>query len=296
MRPVPAIRFVSSNSIEEQGITIMATMTEDANVCIELMRPAQIHACRQKADVAFLPLGALEWHGIHGPVGTDAIKAHGVCRLAAEKLGGGAVFPPLVWGVPRDSFFMDNNGFCDDLIAKAYGADHGLKADITPYGGMDRQEQWLNYQRLLRMSLEQIAGFGFRSIYILSGHNPLVHWAKPVAVAFSRATHMAGCVVTTDWGGEFEAAGLNGDHAGKWEMSLMMALAPGSVDLSENDRRPEYRGAGATANAPEANEREGRQWLETCAIAIAQEARWLADNYPKLPPRHDHRRFGPPPA
>ena len=190
-------------------------MTDPASACIEFMRPGQICSCRDKADVAFLPLGALEWHGIHSPVGTDAIKSRGVCCAAAQKLGGGAVFPPLVWGVPRDSFFMDNNGGHDDLIASAYGIDDEVTKVISPHGGVDQQEQWLAYQRLVRMSLEQIAGFGFRSIYICSGHNPLVHWARPVAKAFSRVTGMAGHPVTTDWGGEFDAAGLSGDHAGK---------------------------------------------------------------------------------
>ncbi len=265
-------------------------MIDHAAVCIEFMRPGQIHSCRKNADIAFLPLGALEWHGIHSPIGTDAIKSHGVCCTAAQKLGGGAVFPSLVWGVPRDSFFMDSNGQHDDLIASGYGVGNDVSEVISPYGGADQQEQWLSYQRLVRMSLEQIAGFGFRSIYLCSGHNPLVHWARPVAKAFSRVTLMAGQPVTTDWGGEFDAAGLSGDHAGKWETSLMMALAPDSVDLGEIDCQPEYRGVGAGVNAVEASARQGQAWLETCAAAIADEARWLVDNYPKLPARHAHKR------
>ena len=50
------------------------------------MRPEQVKACRERADIAFLPLGSLEWHGVHNPLGLDAIKAHHVCCRAALKL------------------------------------------------------------------------------------------------------------------------------------------------------------------------------------------------------------------
>jgi creatinine amidohydrolase/Fe(II)-dependent formamide hydrolase-like protein len=117
-----------------------------------------------------------------------------------------------------------------------------------------------------------------------------VHWVKPVAIAFTRAASMAGQPVTTDWGGEFEAAGLGGDHGGKWETSLMMALDPATVDLGELERRPEYVGVASGASAVESTIEQGRAWIDACAAALAREARWLVEHYPSLPPRHNHRR------
>ena len=265
-------------------------MTEPAQVCFERMRPHQIRECRERADVGFLPLGSLEWHGIQNPIGTDALKAHHVCCVAARKLGGGAVFPPLVWGLPRDSFYVDRRDAVRDKVARAFGTDPERILGFSQHGGMDIQEQWLFYQRLVRMSLEHIAGFGFRSIYILSGHNPLVHWARPVAITFARASRMAGQQVTVDWGGEYDAAGLEGDHGGKWETSFMMAADPAMVDLGEIERNADYKGVGANANAVEAAREQGEQWADACAEAVAREARWLVDNYPELPKRHAHRR------
>jgi len=210
--------------------------------------------------------------------------------LAAQELNGGAVFPALVWGVPRDSFNIGIAGEDVERIAGAFGTELERWQGFAQHGGMDTQEQWLFYQRLLRMTLEHIAGFGFRSIYICSGHGPFIHWVEPVATAFTRATQMAGALVTTDWANVFEPAGFSGDHGGKSETSAMMGVDPEMVDLAELDRHPEYAGVGARQDAPEANELEGKQWLKDCATAIAQEAKWLVDNYPKLPPRHAHKR------
>lgn len=257
-------------------------------VQIERMRPAQIVAARQRADVAFLPLGAIEWHGVHNPVGVDAIKAHGVCCAAADKLGGGAVFPPLVYGVPRDSFFMNKVSSLGDLsdpVAKALDTETQRVRGFAEHGGMDVQEQWLNYQRLVRMSLEQIASYGFKSIYIVCGHNPLIYWAKPVAIAFARASWMAGAAVNVDYGSEFHPAELLGDHGGNWETSLMLALDAPSVDLDELRRRKDYQFIGCGADALESTAEQGAEWLDQCARAIALEARWLVDHHPELPPR-----------
>ena len=96
---------------------------------------------------------------------------------------------------------------------------------------------------------------------------------------------MAGQAVTVDCGGEFDAAGLSGDHAGKWETSLMMAVDPAMVDLGEIERNPDYKGVGAGTDAIESTAEQGKAWIEACAAAIAEEARWLVENYPKLPDR-----------
>lgn len=266
-------------------------MNDSVEVRFDHMRPSQIRACRERADIAFLPLGALEWHGLHNAVGLDAVKAHHLCCIVARKLGGGAVFPALVWGLPRDSFFVDTA--TEEITAKvaaAYGTEASTVKGYTSHGGMDTQEQWLFYQRLLRMSFEHIASFGFRSIYIMAGHMPLVNFVKPAAMAFSRSRQMAGHPVTIDWGGEGDAAGLRGDHAGRWETSWMMALEPNSVATDELTRNPDYVGVGSNPNAVEANLQQGEEWVETCATAVVTEARWLMENYPQLPPRHGHLR------
>jgi creatinine amidohydrolase/Fe(II)-dependent formamide hydrolase-like protein len=227
---------------------------------------------------------------VQNPLGVDSLKAHHVACAVAEKLGGGAVFPALCMAMPRDGFYVTNRPENIERVAAALGAEPERIKGFCAHGGMDMQEQWLFYQRMVRMALENIAGFGFRSIYLVVGHHPLAHWAHAVAVAFTRASRMAGQPVTTDWCLEFEPAGLTGDHGGKWETSHMMAGYPGSVDLEEFERHPGYLGVGCGRNAPEASQAQGEQWVAQCAEAIAVEARWLVEHWPELPERHRHRR------
>jgi hypothetical protein len=44
----------------------------------ELMTPDEVIAAREKAPVAFVPVGPIEWHGPHLPLGIDGLHAHGV--------------------------------------------------------------------------------------------------------------------------------------------------------------------------------------------------------------------------
>jgi creatinine amidohydrolase len=265
-------------------------MTDYPDLLADRLRPEQLRLRREKADIAFLPLGNIEWHGLQNPLGVDGLSALHTCCRAARLLEGGVVFPILRWGVPRDSFNVGIAGPDAAPVARAFGTDPGRWQGFCPHGGMDLQEQWIFYQRLLRMTLEQIAGYGFRSIYLCSGHGPLIHFARPVAIAFSRATLMAGQPVTTDWGGVSELAGLKGDHGGKVETSLMMALDARMVDLGELERHPEYKGLGAGGDAVESAAAHGEAIFTAAAAGLAAETRWLIENHPKLPARHLHRR------
>jgi len=67
----------------------------------ERLRPAQIVAAREACPVAYLPIGTIEWHGRHNPIGVDTLKAHQLAIRCAQ-VGGGLVFPPLYYGESRE--------------------------------------------------------------------------------------------------------------------------------------------------------------------------------------------------
>ena len=67
---------------------------------MERLRPDQFRKLRNQTPLAYLPLGILEWHGPHNPVGLDGVKAHAICRRVAER-SGGVVFPTLYYAPPR---------------------------------------------------------------------------------------------------------------------------------------------------------------------------------------------------
>lgn len=264
-------------------------------LCLEYLAPQQIAARRAVLDIAVLPLGALEWHGPQNPIGVDLLAAHHVACLAVEQLeGGGVVAPALVWGLPRDSFFVDQTIATPEKAAGVYNTTPERIRGLTRHGGMDLQEQWLNYQRLVRMALEQLAGFGFKSIFLLAGHAPLVHFARAPAVAFTRATMMAGDTVTTAWAGHWEPSNQRCDHGGLWETSYMLGLDEPLANLAVLDERPELRGVGAGADAADATREMGQTYYRKAAAALAEELRAVAKMYPAVPPGHQHRRtYGP---
>jgi creatinine amidohydrolase len=53
-------------------------MTEE--VRYHMLRPAQIVARRKACPVAYVPIGTIEWHGEHNPVGTDTLQAEGIAN------------------------------------------------------------------------------------------------------------------------------------------------------------------------------------------------------------------------
>jgi len=52
------------------------------------MRPPEILEERNRLPMVFIPIGPLEWHGPHLPVGTDGLHAHAVAVDVARRVGG----------------------------------------------------------------------------------------------------------------------------------------------------------------------------------------------------------------
>ena len=65
---------------------------------IERLNPLQIEAELGKNSLVYIPLGALEWHGLHLPIGLDSLTSHGICLRAAQETNG-LVMPPLYYGM-----------------------------------------------------------------------------------------------------------------------------------------------------------------------------------------------------
>ena len=109
----------------------------------ERLRPAQIEDVLSHTPVAYLPWGALEWHGVHAPVGLDGLQAHGQCVALARSVGG-IVLPPVYVGT--------------DTIKAFKGFPHTVEHSDEVVA-------------LLCMEfLRQLAEEGFRVIVIVTGH------------------------------------------------------------------------------------------------------------------------------
>jgi len=185
----------------------------------EYLHPDELKEILSQRPVAYIPLGSLEWHGSHLPLGNDAIKAFEICLRAAARTGG-VVFPPLFVGAE-----------CLKLRA-IHVVDGTVDVDYA------------SFRAFLSDYVRRVMKIGFRVIVLLTGHysREQVAAVKSVAeecVRIARSVEARGtpsvAVIALP---EYELAldaGYRGDHAAKWETSIMLYLRPDLVELSKLD-------------------------------------------------------------
>jgi creatinine amidohydrolase len=246
-----------------------------------LLRPAQIVERRKACPVAYAPIGTLEWHGVHNPVGTDTLQAEAMAILCAQK-GGGLAFPPLYYGESRLEALMEANARDrDQIAAKMELPVESFNPDHFPFSPT---EQALNYHKLLLHILAELETLGFKMGVLVAGHYPLIDHARAACLQHNQGyrgqrgnTMLAWAFVdyllVTD---QYDCAG---DHAGGWETSHMMALHPQTVDLGLLPPKGEKLiGAGGRLAPQDATADFGRQTLEAAAEVALREVKHRLEN------------------
>ena len=243
----------------------------------ERLRPEQIVAKRQACPVAYLPIGTIEWHGEHNPVGLDTLKIHELLVQCAQNIGG-LVFPPLYYGENREQGLMEANAADRDNIAKKMhlpGENFDPGYMIEPVSIQNR-----NYQNLLIHIFHEIKSLGFKVLIIGAGHYPLLDHARSAAALFHQEQSHPKMITWSMSGyelvrGKFEPCG---DHAGKWETSLLMHLDPGMQDISvlnSNSDKP----IGASNNGIENSTPEfGEEAVEAIIEAVGLKVKYFLEH------------------
>ncbi len=244
------------------------------DVQYERLRPHQIVEAREACPLAYLPIGTVEWHGEHNPTGLDTLKAHQLCVLAARE-SGGLVFPPLWYGEHREIQLMEANPASRLPIAE--------KMQLPPenfepgyMGGQTIEDQAYAYCRLLSNVMDQIKSLGFRAIFVLCGHYPLSQYAAFAGAVFHRRTGIP--VLACKENDLVSDLGYRGDHAGRWETSLLMHLVPGLTDLSRlpADRAVKPVGVGG-ADPRDASDEFGAEGTSAVVERMVQRASQLLE-------------------
>jgi creatinine amidohydrolase len=198
----------------------------------QFLRPKEAVERRLACPVVYIPVGTLEWHGVHNPLGADTLQAEHLAIICAEK-GGGLVFPPLYYGESRTEGLMESNAGDRDEIAGLMSLD---SANFDPDRFIfSEHEQNENYQRLLLHILNQAETLGFKVAVLLAGHYPLIDHARAAALIYNQMRRRTGNMLawaTVDYLHLREEHSCAGDHAGGWETSHCMAIDPNLVDLS----------------------------------------------------------------
>ncbi|MCX6362158.1 MAG: creatininase family protein [Armatimonadetes bacterium] len=212
-------------------------------VRLEHLRPREIEAAMKACPTLYMPIGTVEWHGVHNVVGLDAVKAHHLCVRAARQ-GGGLVAPALFGGVggldEPHTFVMEPENDIHSVLLRA----------------------WLD--RLCREAARQ----GFKAIIILTGHYGAAQQmvVRGTAVQAGRALGIP-VLGTPEYVLALDA-GYMGDHAAWGETSLMMHLDPASVDLTRLGEPP-HKGVGGR-DPREATAEEGRRITEVITGRLAR--------------------------
>lgn len=245
-------------------------MAPAPEVRLERMRPHEVADALGRAPVAWIPLGAIEYHADHLPIGTDGVTAHGVVTAAARRLGG-VVLPwsyltlgtlALPWSLRFDPL----------LVAEA-----------------------------LRATLRQLPANGVRVAVVHTGHAPLdlIHLVKRVAgeveaeskglrvygLCYLELNAALGTGLGTDWP-------VAVDHGSTMETSWVAALEPDLVALDRLPADPAASVLGIYGPNPRHtyDAERGRAQVDAAAELLAERVAGLVRGEP-LDPYADLRGF-----
>ena len=184
-----------------------APITDASKVQMELLRPHEIQAVLDNTSTVYIPLGSIEWHCEHLPVGLDGLTAHGVCVRAALA-SGGLVYPPLYFGT---------------------GGGHS----DYPWTVMMADETEI--RALLEHLLRRLERFDVAKAVLFSGHFApgQLDMIANIGAAWN-ASHGQMTVIARGIN-MAEGLAIAPDHAGVFETTMLYALWPDRVDI---DRLP----------------------------------------------------------
>jgi creatinine amidohydrolase len=131
---------------------------------IECLRPGQLNAEQERCPLVFVPIGPLEYHGPHLPVGMDAISATQCALEACRRFGKGVVHPTLYWGTERErpDWMLESLGFKrSDWIV-------GMDFPTAIWKSHYYQEHL--FAQVVANVVEMLIAGGYKVIVLVNGH------------------------------------------------------------------------------------------------------------------------------
>ncbi len=173
---------------------------------------------RKTCQTVILPCGALEEHGPHLPLGTDALHAVALANAAAERIPVWAA-PPIYYGLCRSS--------------SLHPGTVGIQGSTL--------------QAMVKDVIRGFHGWGMRRAVILSGHAGGTHMAALIDAGEQLLLELPGIRLAvlsvldlgkTAWEGLLETP--RDSHAGEMETSVMLKLHPEWVTGSAPEEYPSF--------------------------------------------------------
>ena len=239
-----------------------AALDQD-KVRFDELLPHQFRKRLAERPIAYLPLGTIEWHGEHLPLGSDAIQSEGLMVECARRIGG-IVMPPIHLGPDRAKV--------DDQGKMLVGMDYAKST--TPPRQLDGSCYWIPpglHQMIVDAILSQLKRAGFQALFA-DGHGPSRwSWVERIEEREARfGLRLFGVTQEIRQGWRSQV-----DHAGRNETSLMMHFRPHSVDLSQlPESRDEWPQGVGGEDPRDATAAHGKECL---AASVALVRRLFAD-------------------
>jgi creatinine amidohydrolase/Fe(II)-dependent formamide hydrolase-like protein len=249
----------------------------------ERMFPDQLEEAFSQCPVIWFPYGLCEPHGPQNALGLDALKAHGIaCRAALAH--GGIVAPPDYWHVHEIA------GYAPWGMEEIGEVKRKWLTSVPP---------WVHFHNVCYHIRAAEALESHAAIFLTGHYGP--NWEDLKTVL-----ELAQPYVGTRLYGlpDFEAnqPGFDrdrrsgGDHAGKVETSLLMALDPGCTDQTRLPPEAEAASRGMHPwamgrDAYRADRRTGERMVEDEVAYLGSKASELLGEYARLRPEHRLRSF-----
>jgi len=195
----------------------------------ELMRPPDIVKERDRLPIAFVPIGPLEWHGPHLPLGTDGLHAHEVAVEVARRIGG-IVLPTYFVGT--ETVRLNDQQAQGLAILGFEGTERVVGMDFPEFPVKSLYFEEGAFAVTVREILRLLKADRYRLIVIVNGHGAVNHQRTLRRLAAEESERPNVWV-------EYTMAFLpatppfsDPGHAEKIETSLMMAMRPELVDIA----------------------------------------------------------------
>ncbi len=166
-------------------------------------------------DIAILPVGNIERHGDHLPLGADLMAPEWISREVAKRLGNAVLLPPIPYG---SSKAMREFPGTIDIDSNAF-------------------------REYVKSVMKEVIRNGFKLLVIINGHggNTL-----PLQSAAREATYeVGGSILIINWWSDVAKdkrkelfPESSWGHGGADETSAIMFIAPECVDLSKAKSNP----------------------------------------------------------
>jgi creatinine amidohydrolase len=215
--------------------------------------PSEFIMRQQQCPLVYLPLGLCEPHGQISAFGLDTFKAEYLCTRVAQRVGG------IV--APSMAYHVHEAGPSAKFLEEMVGENNPYMSSVPPY----------MFYHFFLYQLRSFYNAGFRSAVILSGHGGAhLHDLRKISRMFQERIGMS-----IWYGTDFDLVeGIYaGDHAGKYEISMLMFIRPDLIDPSKKPLE-DIAGSGgrlaAGKDAGQASKLYGEQISAACEQALSQ--------------------------